>query len=165
MSRIKSGTLTQTKLNNKLGRESVMEANLKKVLLTVTYYSIIAVMVALEVFFMISLANASMATWEKVSYYIIAGLLVGVVIYDIICTCLHSQKYISGFVLYGVTLATIALSLVVMAVNSANGRLLIDISERFFRLILFSYLINVLAILVYTTGERLIVNTTNRAKK
>lgn len=162
---IKSDTLTQTKLNNKLGRESVMEANLKKVLLTVTYYSIIAVMVAFEVFFMISLANASMATWEKVCYYIIAGLLVGVVIYDIICTCLHSQKYILGFVLYGLTLATIALSLVVMAVNSANGRLLIDISERFFRLILFSYLINVLAILVYTTGERLIVNTTNRAKK
>lgn len=142
-----------------------MDANLKKVLYNVVYYSIIAVMVAFEVFFMISLANASMALWEKVCYFVIAGLLVGVVVYDIVCTCLHSQKYIAGFILYGLTLATVALSLVVMAVNSANGRLLLDISERFFRLILFSYLINVLAILVFTTGEKLIINTTNRMKK
>lgn len=142
-----------------------MDANLKKVLLNVVYYSLIAVMVAFEVFFMISLANANMAVWEKVCYYILAGLLVLMVVYDIICTCLHSQKYISGFILYGLTLATIILSLIVMALNSADGRLLIDISERFFRLILFSYLINILAILVFTTGEKLIVNTTNRIKK
>lgn len=142
-----------------------MDANLKKVLLNVVYYSLIAVMVAFEVFFMISLANANMAVWEKVCYYILAGLLLLMVVYDIICTCLHSQKYISGFILYGLTLATIILSLLVMALNSADGRLLIDISERFFRLILFSYLINILAILVFTTGEKLIVNTTNRIKK
>lgn len=148
-----------------MGRIGVMDANLKKVLLNVVYYSLIAVMVAFEVFFMISLANANMAVWEKVCYYILAGLLVLMVVYDIICTCLHSQKYISGFILYGLTLATIILSLIVMALNSADGRLLIDISERFFRLILFSYLINILAILVFTTGEKLIVNTTNRIKK
>lgn len=142
-----------------------MDANLKKVLYNVVYYSLIAVMIAFEVFFMISLANANMALWEKVCYFVLAGLLVGVVVYDIVCTCLHSQKYIAGFILYGLTLATIALSLVVMAVNSGSGRLLLDISERFFRLILISYLINVLAILVFTTGEKLIVNTTNRMKK
>ena len=113
-----------------------MDANLKKVLLNVVYYTLIATMVAFEVFFMISLANASMAVWEKVCYYILAGLLVGVIIYDIICTCMHTQKYVSGFILYGITLAVIVLSLIVMALNSANGRLLLDISERFFRIIL-----------------------------
>ena len=115
-----------------------MDANLKKVLLIVVYYSLIAVMVAFEVFFMITLASANMAVWEKVSYFILAGLLVAVIVYDIICTCLHTQKYISGFILFGITLAVVAISLIVMALNSANGRLLIDISERFFRIILFS---------------------------
>lgn len=142
-----------------------MDANLKKVLLNVVYYTLIAAMVAFEVFFMISLANASMAVWEKVCYYILAGLLVGVIIYDIICTCMHTQKYVSGFILYGITLAVIVLSLIVMALNSANGRLLLDISERFFRIILFSYIINAFAVLIYCTGEKLIVNITNRAKK
>ncbi|MGN0961532.1 MAG: hypothetical protein ACI4PF_04970 [Christensenellales bacterium] len=142
-----------------------MDANLKKVLLNVVYYTLIAAMVAFEVFFMISLANASMAVWEKVCYYILAGLLVGVIIYDIICTCMHTQKYVSGFILYGITVAVIVLSLVVMALNSANGRLLLDISERFFRIILFSYIINAFAVLIYCTGEKLIVNITNRAKK
>ena len=52
-----------------------------------------------------------------------------------------------------------------MALNSANGRLLIDITERFFRIILFSYLINALAVLIYCTGEKLIVTVSNRMKK
>lgn len=142
-----------------------MDANLKKVLLIVVYYSLIAVMVAFEVFFMITLASANMAVWEKVSYFILAGLLVAVIVYDIICTCLHTQKYISGFILFGITLAVVAISLIVMALNSANGRLLIDISERFFRIILFSYLINTFAVLIFCTGEKLIVTETNRTKK
>ena len=142
-----------------------MDANLKKTLLTTVYYTLIAVMVAFVIFYMISLANASMANWERVCYYILTILLVLVVIYDVICTMRHSQKYIAGFILYIITLAVIILSLIVFALNSENGRLLIDISERFNRLILFSYLINALTVLIYCTGEKLIVNVTNRAKK
>jgi len=142
-----------------------MDANLKKVLLKVVYYSLIVAMVAFVVFFMITLASASMAAWERILYYIIAIALVLVVIYDIVCSCRQTGKYYAGFALYIVTIATIVLSLIVMALNSANGRLLIDISERFFRIILFSYIINTLAVLIYCTGEKLIVNITNRIKK
>jgi hypothetical protein len=78
---------------------------------------------------------------------------------------MHRQKYIAGFMLYIVTIAIVVLSLIVMAINSANGRLLIDITERFFRIILFSYLINALAVLIYCTGEKLIVVKDNRIKK
>ena len=142
-----------------------MDANLKTVLLKTVYYTLIAVMVAFVVFFLVTLGNASMALWERVIYYVLAIALVIVVIYDIICTCRRSQKYISGFILYGITLAVIILSLVIMALNSANGRLLIDITERFWRIILFSYFINILAILIYCTGEKLITNISNRTKK
>lgn len=142
-----------------------MGANLKTILLKTVYYTLIAVMVAMVVFFLITLGSASMAAWERILYYVIAIALVLVVIYDIICTCRRSQKYIAGFILYGITLAVVVLSLVIMALNSANGRLLIDITERFWRIIFFSYLINTLAILIYCTGEKLITNITNRAKK
>ena len=91
--------------------------------------------------------------------------LVLVVVYDVICTCMHTQKYISGFILYGITLGVIIISLVILALNSSDGRLFLDISERFFRLILMSWFINVLAILIYCTGEKLVVNITNRMKK
>ncbi|MBE5757887.1 MAG: hypothetical protein E7345_03035 [Clostridiales bacterium] len=142
-----------------------MDANLKKTLLTIVYYSLIAVMVAFVVFFIVSLANASMANWERICYYILIALLVATVIFDIICTMRRDKKYIAGFILYIVTLAVIILSLIVFALNSENGRLLIDISERFNRLILFSYLINALAVLIFCTGEKLIVNVSNRLKK
>jgi hypothetical protein len=142
-----------------------MDANLKKALLNIVYYSLIAVMVAFVIFFMISLANASMANWERVCYYILISLLVLAVVFDIICTVRQSGKYVAGFVLYIVTLLVVILSLIIFALNSANGRLLIDISERFNRLILFSYLINAFAVLIYLTGEKLIVTSSNRAKK
>ena len=142
-----------------------MDANLKKTLLTMTYYTLIGGMVALEIFFMITLAGASLAMWERVVYYILAAALVAVVVYDIICTAMHRQKYIAGFILYVITIAVVVMSLIVMALNSANGRLLIDISEKFFRLILFSYIINALAVLIYCTGEKLITTVQNRVKK
>ncbi len=142
-----------------------MGAHIKKVLLNTIYYTLIASMVAFVVFFMISLANASMANWERVVFYILTILLVLVVVYDIICTCRRDHKYVSGFILYGITLAVIVLSLIIMALNSANARLLIDITERFWRIIFFSYLINTLAILIYCVGEKLIVNLSNRSKK
>ena len=142
-----------------------MGANLKKVLLNVVYYSLIAVMVAFVVFFLISLSNASMAAWERTIYYVLTIALVLVIVYDIICTCMHREKYISGFILYGITMAVIVVSLIILAMNSADGRLLLDISERFFRLILMSWFINVLAILIYCTGEKLVVTISNRMKK
>lgn len=142
-----------------------MDANLKKTLLNMTYYTLIGAMVAFEIFFMITLANANLATWERVLYFILAGGLVAVVIYDVICTCMHRQKYIAGFILYVITILSVILGLVVMAVNSANGRLLIDISETFFRLILFSFIINTLAVVIYCTGEKLISTVANRIKK
>lgn len=142
-----------------------MEANLKRNLLSIVYYSLIVGMIAFVVFFLITLGSASMADWERVMYYILTILLMIVVIFDIIATHRLSQKYTVGFILYILTILVVVLSLVVMALNSANGRLLIDISERFARLILFSYLINALAILIYCTGEKLIVNKSNRMKK
>ena len=142
-----------------------MDANLKRVLLNMTYYTLIGAMVAFEIFFMITLANATLATWERVLYFILAGALVAVVIYDVICTCMHRQKYIAGFILYVITILTVILGLVVMAVNSANGRLLIDISETFFRLIMVSFIINTLAVVIYCTGEKLISTIANRIKK
>lgn len=142
-----------------------MDAHKKSVLLRTVYYTLIAVMVAMVVFFLITLGGASMAEWERVSYYVVAIALVLVVIYDIICTTRHSQKFVSGFILYGITLAVVILSLIIMALNSANGRLLIDITERFWRIIFFSYLINTLAIVIYCTGQKLISNINNRLKK
>ena len=112
-----------------------MDANLKRVLLNMTYYTLIGAMIVLEVFFMITLAGASMAMWERVIFYILAGVLVATVVYDIICTCMHRQKYIAGIILYVVSVAVVVFSLIVMALNSANGRLLLDISEKFFRII------------------------------
>ena len=142
-----------------------MDANLKKVLFNVVYYSLIAVMVAFVIFFLVTLPNASMAEWERVCYYILAIALVVVVVFDIICTITRRNKYVAGLILYVITMLVIILSLIIMALNSANGRLLIEITERFFRIIMFSYLINVLAILIYCTGEKLIVHESNRGKK
>ena len=78
---------------------------------------------------------------------------------------MHRQKYIAGIILYVVSIATVIFGLVVMALNSANGRLLLDISEKFFRIILFSFILDAMAIAIYCTGEKLITTLADRIKK
>lgn len=139
-----------------------MDFDKKKVLLNIVYYSTIGVMVAFVVFLFLSLAGATLAVWERVMFYILVGLLVGIVTYDIVCTCLHSEKYISGLMLYVATMLIIVFTLVVFALNSGSVRLFIDISERFFRLILMTYIINAQAVIVYCVGQSLVKHDTTK---
>lgn len=141
-----------------------MDFDKKKVLLNMVYYTAIAVMVAFVVFMFMSLSGASLAGWERVTFYILIALLVAVVVYDIVCTCMHSDKFISGLMLYCVTVALIVFTLIVFAINSNNIRLFIDISERFFRLILLSYIINALAVIIYSVGQSLVKRETTFKK-
>lgn len=141
-----------------------MNTDKKRAFLNVIYYSIVAVMVAYVIFYFITLANASLANWERITFYMLTALLVVVVAYDIICTIRKSGKHISGYILYGITLAMVVFTLIVMATNSVSGRLLLDITEKFFRVIFFGYLINALAIAIYITGERLLDISANRNK-
>ena len=142
-----------------------MEASAKKRLLNMTYFGVIAIMVAMAIFFFVTLGGASMAAWEKVSLYILLGLIVLATIYDVICTMKRKDKFVVGIIIYVLTLALVVLSLIIFAINSANGRLLIDITEKFFRILLFANIINILGIVVFCVGEKLIVNESNRAKK
>lgn len=142
-----------------------MEASAKKRLLSMTYFGVIAIMVALAIFFFVTLGGASMADWEKVLLYIVVGLIVLATVYDIICTFMRKDKFIVGIIIFVLTLVLVAISLIILAINSANGRLLIDITEKFFRIIMFANIINILGIIVFCVGESLIVSESNRMKK
>lgn len=139
-----------------------MDFDKKKVLLNIVYYSAIGVMVAFVTFLFLSLAGASLAVWERVMFYVLVGALVGVVAYDIVCTCIKSEKYISGLMLYVITMCIIVFSLIVFALNSTSVRLFIDITEKFFRLILLTYIINAMAVIIYCVGQNLVKKETTR---
>lgn len=139
-----------------------MDFDKKKVLLNIVYYSAIGVMVAFVTFLFLSLAGASLAVWERVMFYVLVGALVGIVAYDIVCTCIHGEKFISGLMLYVATMCIIVFTLVVFALNSTSVRLFIDISERFFRLILLTYIINAMAVIIYCVGQDLVKKETTR---
>ena len=139
-----------------------MDFDKKKVLLNIVYYSAIGVMVAFVTFLFLSLAGASLAVWERVMFYVLVGALVGVVAYDIVCTCIKSEKYISGLILYVITMCIIVFTLVVFALNSTSVRLFIDITEKFFRLILLTYIINAMAVIIYCVGQNLVKKDTTR---
>lgn len=139
-----------------------MDFDKKKVLLNIVYYSAIGVMVAFVTFLFLSLAGASLAVWERVMFYVLVGALVGVVAYDIVCTCIKSEKFISGLILYVITMCIIIFTLVVFALNSTSVRLFIDITEKFFRLILLTYIINAMAVIIYCVGQSLVKKDTTR---
>ena len=135
-----------------------MSANAKKILANLVYYTLIGVMVALVVFFVIMLASRRMELYFQIPYYIICGLLVGVVVFDIICTVMHRNKYISAFILYGITLLTIAMSFVAYGLIATNGVVAINLLGKLISLIALSYAINAFAIIIFAIGEYMVAD-------
>ena len=73
-----------------------MEVKQKNILQNILYYSLIAVIVALSVFYMIALAPNDVMMYAKVVYYIwIAGLLL-VLMLDILATIMCRGKFCTG---------------------------------------------------------------------
>lgn len=133
-----------------------MNDNAKKILLNMVYYTTIGVMVAFVVFLAITLTSVRVNLTLKIGYYIVIGALAGLVIFDIICTATKSSKYIAGFILYGLTLATIAMSFVAYSYLAIDGALATNVIDLFFMLVSMSYAINIFAIIIYCVGESLI---------
>ena len=87
-----------------------MEFYGKKILLNMVYYTLIALLVAVGITFMVFLGTSDIALYSKIGYFILASLFILLVIFDIICTCLNQMKFVSGIILYVLTVATIVMS-------------------------------------------------------
>lgn len=139
-----------------------MEFQGKRVLLQMVYYTLIGLLLAVSVTFMIFLAISDIMLYSKIGYFILTSLFVLLMVFDIICTNINKMKFISGLILYVLTVLTIVMAFVVYAMNTTNGLIPTDTVNVFITLIAMSFGIAVIDILIFSVGEKFVEYNTRK---
>lgn len=133
-----------------------MEQTKKKILLGMVYYALVSVAILMGVIFMIYLATQDVALYAKISLWILTDVLIGLIIFDIICTNIRKLKYIAGIILYICSLVTIVMSIITYITISTNLILTAVQVFPYLALLMLSWVINIFVILQYFTGLKMI---------
>lgn len=142
-----------------------METTGKKILLILTYYTLMLAMVGLSIFLFITLPSERVDLWVKIVYYILVGLLIALVVFDIICTNTRMNKYVAGFILYGLTVLHLVVSFILYTTFAQNGMIPADVLDIFLLILSISWAINILTIIIYCVGEHLVVISNAQTKR
>ncbi len=120
-----------------------MSVNNKMKLSNIVYYTLAVVTLIFAGFFIYALIINNVAMWAKVVYFIWTALVIGVVIYDIICINNRDGKTLTGLVVYVLSVLALIVACVLYFMNSgANG-----LADNFFNLFISISLISLI-----TTG-------------
>jgi len=133
-----------------------MEIRKKRILLSMAYFTLSAFAIIMSVIFMIFLATTTNVLYAQIGYYILSGALVLLIVYDIICTYRSDMKYISGIIIYCISVAVILMSIVLFFTFSTDGVIPYTNLFEYGSYIFLSYIASALAVAAYTVGERLI---------
>ena len=77
-----------------------MSVNGKRILSSITYYTLAVLTLLASAFFIYCLSVKDVAGWARVIYYIWTAVVIGVTIFDVICTNSGEGKFISGVIVY-----------------------------------------------------------------
>lgn len=120
-----------------------MSVNDKMKLSNIVYYTLAIISLLFAGFFIYTLIINPVQMWAKVVYFIWTALVIGVVLFDIICTCNREGKRVAGLIVYVLSILALIVAIVLYFMNAGlNG-----ISVNFFNLF-----ISVSLISLFTTG-------------
>ena len=117
--------------------------SIKKYSSAIIYYTLVILTLASTAFFIYVLSVRDVAMWAKVIYYIWSGFVVGVIIFDIICTNNREGKFISGMIVYILSVLAVLMACLLYLLNSGAA----GIATEFFNLF-----VSVSIISLMTTG-------------
>lgn len=130
-----------------------MELSQKRTLQSILYFSILALTIIGSVFFMITLARPGTMMYARIIYYIWTGVLIATLICDIFSTFMHRCKFIVGLVIFVLAILWLIMAIIVYF-NLSTGAVLIEANMGLFnRLVVFSFVLTVMSIFTFITGE------------
>lgn len=138
-----------------------MEVKGKRILSVITYYTLIGLALAMAVAFIFSLVFRTYPMWAEVIYFIWGGVVIGTIIFDIVCTATNHMKFVSGIMVYVLSVACVVMSVLLYLVNTTRIGLPLDLAPVFTLVTALSYLTTFLLIAEYIVGESLIEHNTS----
>ena len=91
----------------------------KKVLSIITYYTLLGIATLMAAFAILFVVNRAIPTWAKVLYTIWSCLVIGTLIFDIICTTTRRMKFISGIMVYVLSIVSIVVTAILYLTNAS----------------------------------------------
>ena len=142
-----------------------MSAKQKNILLSMTYFTLAAITIAFCVLFMIFLSTQTTAIYQQVMYYVLSSLVVLLVVLDIIFTIIKANKYITGMLIYLLTLLTIIMGCILYGLMNVDGAIVANNLFGYIGMMALSYMVTIMLIVVYCVGEKLISNSVKIMKR
>lgn len=138
-----------------------MDIRGKRILSVLTYYTLIGLSLALAVAFIFALVYRTYPMWAEVIYFIWAGVVIGTIIFDIYSTSNNRYKFISGMLVYVLSLACIAMAVILYLLNTTRLGLPIDFNPPFMLITALSIATTLFMIAEYVVGEALVEHNTS----
>lgn len=136
-----------------------MSVNSKKILSIIVYYTLAALALISSGFFIYCMIVRDVALWAKIVYFIWIGLVIGAVIFDIICTSTGEAKAVSGLIVYILSVLAVIMCAILYFTNVGVAGLATDFFNLFLSVSLISLMTTGYMIATWCVGESLVEHT------
>ena len=136
----------------------------KRNLSTIVYYTLAILTIAMSAFFIYCLSVKDVVLWAKIIYFIWIGLVIGVTIFDVICTSSGEGKTVSGFIIYVLSLLAVAMACILYFMNSGMNGLATEFFNLFISVSLISLFTTGYLIATWCVGESKVEHRTSTEK-
>ena len=137
-----------------------MSVQNKRMLSTIVYYTLAILALASAGFFIYCLIIRDVVMWAKVIYFIWSGLVIGVVIFDILCTSTGEAKTVAGLIIYILSVLAVIMSVILYFANAGANGLATDFFNLFLSVSLISLMTTGYMIATWCIGESLVEHKT-----
>ena len=137
-----------------------MSVQNKRMLSTIVYYTLAILALASAGFFIYCLIIRDVVMWAKVIYFIWSGLVIGVVIFDILCTSTGEAKTVAGLIIYILSVLAVIMSVILYFANAGANGLATDFFNIFLSVSLISLMTTGYMIATWCVGESLVEHIT-----
>lgn len=138
-----------------------MSVENKRKLSTIVYYTLAVMTLIFAGFFGFALVVRDVAMWAKVVYFIWIAVVVGAVIFDIICTGNNDGKTLVGLVVYVLSILAVVMAAILYFMNTGRAGLADNFFNLFVSVSLLSLITTGFLIATWCVGERLVENRTS----
>lgn len=137
-----------------------MNVGNKRKLSTIVYYTLAIMTLVFAGFFGYALIVRDVAMWAKVVYFIWIALVVGTVIFDIICTSNNEGKTTGGLIVYVLSLLAVAMAAILYFMNTSRAGLAVNFFNLFVSVSLLSLITTGFLIATWCVGESFVEHRT-----
>ena len=130
-----------------------MSVSNKKLLSTIVYYTLIVLSILNAGFFIYALMVKDVAMWAKVIYIIWSVVVIAVAIYDMICTIARKSKFVSGLIIYVLSILAVVMACILYFINVGVDGLATDFYNIFLSVSILSLMTTGYLIASWCVGE------------